>query len=82
MPHLWSILRQKPARAVAQTGLRASATLPTSGTTSLDNSEGASQAVAELLDTLDSALAQISTEGGSLHPFFYLLSPIQLITSR
>ncbi|KAI1111524.1 Alpha/Beta hydrolase protein [Nemania sp. NC0429] len=62
MPHLWSIFRQKPARVIAGTGLRASATLPTSGTTSLDNSEGASQTVAELLDNLDSALAQISTE--------------------
>ncbi|KAI1191178.1 Alpha/Beta hydrolase protein [Nemania serpens] len=65
MPRLWSILRQKPARAAVQTGLRASATLPTSGATSIDNSEGASQAVAELLDTLDSALAQISTEDDS-----------------
>lgn len=82
MPRLWSILRQKPARAAVQTGLRASATLPTSGATSIDNSEGASQAVAELLDTLDSALAQISTEGRSPHPFLHLTSPMPLTTSN
>ncbi|KAJ8130837.1 hypothetical protein O1611_g2788 [Lasiodiplodia mahajangana] len=62
MPRLWSIVRQKPARILAQTGLRTSATLPTSGATSLDNSEGASQAAAELLDSLDAALALISLE--------------------
>ncbi|KAI1122933.1 Alpha/Beta hydrolase protein [Nemania abortiva] len=62
MSRLWSIVRQKPARVLARTGLRASAALPTSGTTSLDNSEGASQAVAELLDSLDVALAKISLE--------------------
>ncbi|KAJ2988558.1 hypothetical protein NUW58_g3909 [Xylaria curta] len=62
MPRLWSIIRQKPVRASARTSLGASATLPTSGTTSIDNSEGASQAVAELLDGLDIALAQIDFE--------------------
>ncbi|KAI0874390.1 Alpha/Beta hydrolase protein [Hypoxylon argillaceum] len=62
MPRFWSIVRQKPARVVARTGLRTSAALPTSGTTSLDNSEGASQGLAELLDSLDTALAQLSLE--------------------
>ncbi|KAI0458628.1 hypothetical protein F5B21DRAFT_400071 [Xylaria acuta] len=62
MPCLWSILRQKPVRAAARTSLQTSAALPTSGATSIDNSEGASQAVAELLDSLDLALAQISLE--------------------
>ncbi|KAI3332062.1 alpha/beta-hydrolase [Xylariaceae sp. AK1471] len=62
MPRLWSILRQKRARVVARTGLRTSATLPASGTTSMDNSQGASQAVTELLADLDVALTQISLE--------------------
>ncbi|KAI0189758.1 Alpha/Beta hydrolase protein [Xylaria flabelliformis] len=62
MPRLWNIIRQKPVRASAQTSLQASAALPTSGATSIDNSEGASQAIAELLDSLDIALAQISIE--------------------
>ncbi|KAI0096239.1 Alpha/Beta hydrolase protein [Nemania sp. FL0031] len=62
MPRLWSIVRQKPARVLARTGLRTSAALPTSGATSLDNSGGASQAAAELLDSLDTALAQLSLE--------------------
>ncbi|KAI1740785.1 Alpha/Beta hydrolase protein [Xylaria scruposa] len=62
MPRLWSIIRQKPVRAAARTSLQTSAALPTSGATSIDNSEGASQAVAELLDSLDIALAQISLE--------------------
>ncbi|KAI8953597.1 Alpha/Beta hydrolase protein [Xylaria longipes] len=62
MPRLWSIVRQKPVRAVARASLQTSAGLPTSGATSIDNSEGASQAVAELLDSLDVALAQISLE--------------------
>lgn len=67
MPRFWSIVRQKPARVVARTGLRTSAALPTSGTTSLDNSEGASQGLAELLDSLDTALAQLSLEGRCLY---------------
>ncbi|KAI1750000.1 Alpha/Beta hydrolase protein [Xylaria castorea] len=62
MPRLWSLIRQKPVRAAVRTSLQTSAALPTSGTTSIDNSEGASQAVAELLDSLDIALAQISLE--------------------
>ncbi|KAI0549295.1 Alpha/Beta hydrolase protein [Xylaria curta] len=62
MPRLWSIIRQKPVRAAARASLQTSAALPTSGATSIDNSEGASQAVAELLDSLDVALAQISLE--------------------
>ncbi|KAI0437301.1 Alpha/Beta hydrolase protein [Xylaria telfairii] len=62
MPRFWSIVRQKPVRAALRAGLQTSATLPTSGAASIDNSEGASQAVAELLDSLDVALAQISLE--------------------
>lgn len=70
MPRFWSIVRQKPVRAALRTSLQTSATLPTSGTTSIDNSEGASQAVAELLDSLDLALAQISLEGRVYLPPF------------
>lgn len=46
--------------------LGASATLPSSGITSVDNSQGASAAVAELSDALGAVLEQIDLDGECL----------------
>lgn len=50
-------------RASTESALTTSTALPSSGFTFVDNSQGASAAVAELSRSLDTALEQIELEG-------------------
>lgn len=64
------------SKASAST-LEASAALPNSGFAFVDNSQGASAAVAQLSDVLDAALSQIETSSKSLRrPPFGTLSNV------
>ncbi|OCK78593.1 alpha/beta-hydrolase [Lepidopterella palustris CBS 459.81] len=47
MKHIFSAIKNRHVRASAQSGLSRAATLPTSGFTAVDNSQGASRATAE-----------------------------------
>lgn len=62
MKHIFSAIKNRHVRASAQSGLSRAATLPTSGFTAVDNSQGASRATAELSAGLDAALDQINFE--------------------
>src|SRR5436309_79023 len=59
MKHIFGAIKNKHVRASAQSGLNGSATLPTSGSTAVDNLTGASRAASELSAGLDAALDQI-----------------------
>jgi hypothetical protein len=56
-------LRHRKVRASAQSSLEAAASAPNSGFAFVDNSEGASAAVAELSGVLDLAVEQLDLEG-------------------
>jgi hypothetical protein len=56
-------LRNKRVRAGAEVSLATSATLPNSGTKSVDNSQGSSAAVSELVSGLDFVLDEWDCEG-------------------
>jgi hypothetical protein len=60
-----TIKKRKVLRASAEASLRASGQAPASGITVLDNSEGFSQASAELLATAGAALGDIIIDGES-----------------
>jgi hypothetical protein len=63
MRHILHHIRHRKVRASAQSALESSAALPNSGFTFVDNSQGASAAVVELLKSLDTALEHIDLEG-------------------
>jgi hypothetical protein len=56
-------LRNKRVRAGAEVSLVTSATMPNSGTKSVDNSQGSSAAVSELVSGLDFVLDEWDCEG-------------------
>ncbi|KAK6528280.1 hypothetical protein TWF281_009526 [Arthrobotrys megalospora] len=63
MKWLLKAMRKKHTRKAVQSGLNVSATMPTSGSTAIDNSTGASNAAAELSARLGTALDQLDVEG-------------------
>lgn len=64
MKRLLSRVKKHPeVRASTMSALATSAVLPSSGFTFVDNSQGASAAVAELSRSFDTVLEQIELEG-------------------
>jgi hypothetical protein len=64
MKHLLRHMKHSKVRASTESTLKSSAALPSAGSNFIDNSQGASAAVAELSRSLDTALEQIDLEGG------------------
>lgn len=62
---LLKLVQRNPKPAASALG--ASAALPSSGITFVDNSQGASAAVAELSDALSAVLEQIDLDGECLY---------------
>jgi hypothetical protein len=62
-----SMKKHLKVQASTESALTTSAALPSSGFTFVDNSQGASAAVAELSRSLDTALDQIKLEGNADH---------------
>lgn len=58
-----NLLKRNPR--LAKSALKASTALPSSGITFVDNSQGASAAVAELSDALSAVLEQVDIDGES-----------------
>ena len=56
-------MKHSEVRASTESALTTSAAVPSSGFTFVDNSQGASAAVAELSKSLDTAFEQIELEG-------------------
>lgn len=65
MKHFLRVVQQKRIRASAVAGLGISGQAPASGSAALNNSEGASQAAAELSAGMDAALNEMVIEGKS-----------------
>ena len=67
MKRLLRQIKHPQVRASTESALTTSAALPTSGFTFVDNSQGASAAVAELSTALGTAFEQIELEGVTHH---------------
>lgn len=68
MNALFKTLKRKPVQTSAERILRTSSFAPASGITALDNSEGFSQAAAELIAAAGSILKELTIDGRTKFP--------------